>query len=227
MSERSSVEPDSLPIRAAATVVVMRDSAAGLELLLLQRAAALAFYAGAWVFPGGRVDPEDGDLEHGLVDAARNAAVRELMEEAGLTVAPDALRPISRWLTPPGRARRFDTFHFVASAPDQPVKVQPSEVADSRWLTAAAALDAHARGELELPPPTFVTLSVFAPLQSMLEVHAAIAGGAIHYIPRAHAVEGGFVYLYAGDAGYDSGTLDAVGRRHRLHAVGRAWRYER
>ena len=227
MSCPSSVAPDAQAIRAAATVAVMRESAAGLELLLLKRAAALAFYAGAWVFPGGRVDPEDGDLEHGLVDAARTAAVRELEEEAGLRVAPDALRPISRWLTPPGRARRFDTFHFVVSAPDQPVTVQPSEVADHRWLTARAALESHARGELELPPPTFVTLTVFEPLRSMVEVHAAIAGGAIHYIPRAHAVEGGFVYLYDGDAGYESGALDAEGARHRLHAVGRDWRYER
>jgi hypothetical protein len=72
-----------------------------------------------------------------------------------------------------------------------------------------------------------VTLTVFEPLRSMVEVHAAIAGGAIHYIPRAHAVEGGFVYLYDGDAGYESGALDVEGARHRLHAVGRDWRYER
>jgi 8-oxo-dGTP pyrophosphatase MutT (NUDIX family) len=223
----SSLEQDTQPIRPAATVVVMRDAAEDLELLLLKRAAALAFYAGAWVFPGGRVDPGDGDLEHALTDAARRAAVRELEEEAGLTVAPEALRPISRWLTPPGRARRFDTFHFVVPAPDQPVKVQPSEVSDHRWLTARAALAAHAQGELELPPPTFVTLSVFAPLRSIAEVHAAIAGGSVHYIPRAHAVEGGFVYVYAGDAAYESGLLEADGGRHRLHAIGRNWRYER
>jgi len=218
----------ALPIHMAATVVPLRPGGDAPEVLLLQRAAALAFYGGAWVFPGGRIDPEDGDATQDLIAAARRAAVRELAEEAGLSADPDNLVLISRWLTPPGRVRRFDTLHFIAEArPDEPVRVQASEVADYRWLTAARALQLHAAGELELPPPTFVTLTQLAPLQNLQEIRAQLAAAPLHYVPRQHAVENGFVYLYAGDAGYETGDLAAAGARHRLHVLGRDWRYER
>src|SRR5690349_9321778 len=129
---------ESPSIQFAATVVPLRAGATGPEVLLLQRSAALVFYGGAWVFPGGRIDPEDGDAQADLVETGKRAAVRELAEEAGLTVAPDALSLLSRWLTPPGRARRYDTLHFIAHlTTDQPVVVQPSEVAAYRWLTPA------------------------------------------------------------------------------------------
>ena len=47
--------------RPAATVVLLRPGAAGLEVLLTHRPATMAFAAGAHVFPGGRVDPADAD----------------------------------------------------------------------------------------------------------------------------------------------------------------------
>jgi 8-oxo-dGTP pyrophosphatase MutT (NUDIX family) len=229
-----AVAPDpkaDLPIQLAATVVPLRPAAGAPEVLLLQRAAALAFYAGAWVFPGGRIDPEDGDTQHDLVEVGKRAAVRELAEEAGLTVAPDALQLISRWVTPPGRTRRFDTFHFMAQvSPDQPVRVQESEVAAYRWLTAAEALRLHAQAEIELPPPTFVTLTLLAALaatSSIEDIFSALSSQPLHYVPRQHVVDGGFIYLYAPDAGYESGELTAPGVRHRLHVFGREWRYER
>ena len=43
----------------SATIVLLRDAPRGFEMLLLQRAAKLAFHGGAWVFPGGRVDAAD------------------------------------------------------------------------------------------------------------------------------------------------------------------------
>ncbi|MEY2404778.1 MAG: hypothetical protein QOD38_2329, partial [Acidimicrobiaceae bacterium] len=67
----------------AATVVLVRDGAGGLETLMLRRNAHGAF-GGMWVFPGGRVDPDDGEDEIG----ARRAAVRETMEEASLVLDP-------------------------------------------------------------------------------------------------------------------------------------------
>lgn len=215
-------------IHLSATVVALRPAASAPEVLLLQRAAALAFYGGAWVFPGGRVDPEDGDPERELIEVGKRAAVRELAEEAGLDVSVEALTLISRWLTPPGRSRRFDTLHFIAELQtDQPVKVQPSEVAAYRWLTAADALRLHAQGEIELPPPTFVTLTTLAPLRTAAEARSALGTNPEHYIPRQHVVDGGLVYLYRGDAGYESGDLAAPGARHRLHVMGDSWRYER
>ena len=80
--------------RPAATVVIVRDRADGPpDILMMERASTMAFAAGALVFPGGAVDAEDHDLaariDHGLEQdeaAARIAAIRETIEEAGLGV---------------------------------------------------------------------------------------------------------------------------------------------
>jgi len=53
--------PDSaaVPIRHAATVVLLREGGEGLEVLLTRRSAQLEFMGGVWVFPGGRLDDAD------------------------------------------------------------------------------------------------------------------------------------------------------------------------
>src|SRR5262249_5356532 len=106
-----------LPIPSA-TVILLRDGSAGLETLLLRRNSRIAFHGGAWVFPGGRIDPEDypdGIREDDLA-AARQAAVREAWEEAGLSINRDALVWISHWTTPLGRPERYSTWFFSAGA---------------------------------------------------------------------------------------------------------------
>ncbi len=82
--------------RAAATLIVLRDppgATGAAEVLMIERAATMAFAAGAIVFPGGAVDDADralaNSLDHGLARAdaaARVAAIRETIEEAGLLV---------------------------------------------------------------------------------------------------------------------------------------------
>ncbi|MDV3458071.1 NUDIX domain-containing protein [Sphingomonas sp. HF-S4] len=82
-------EPEAIP---AATLIVMRETADGPpELLIVERAKAMSFAGGALVFPGGRVDPGDHVLAATLDGdpderAARIAAVRETIEEAGVAV---------------------------------------------------------------------------------------------------------------------------------------------
>ncbi|MGK6356192.1 NUDIX hydrolase [Sphingomonas sp. DT-207] len=98
-------EPEAIP---AATVIVMRDAASRApELLMVERARAMSFAGGALVFPGGRVDPGDrllAELLEGDPDelAARIAAVRETLEEAGvavgLDVAPGGIADLRRRL---------------------------------------------------------------------------------------------------------------------------------
>lgn len=86
--------PEAAEPIPAATIVVMREGAGAPELLFAERSAALRFAGGALVFPGGRVDPEDvalaarlpGDPEE---TAARIAAIRETIEEAGLPIGLD------------------------------------------------------------------------------------------------------------------------------------------
>ncbi|MGJ3649011.1 NUDIX hydrolase [Sphingomonas sp. GlSt437] len=88
--------PDPIP---AATLVVFREATPAPELLIVERARAMAFAGGALVFPGGRIDPGDRALALELADdgsdiddlAARIAAIRETIEEAGLPVGLSAM----------------------------------------------------------------------------------------------------------------------------------------
>ncbi|MFH1764282.1 MAG: NUDIX domain-containing protein [Gemmatimonadota bacterium] len=98
-------DPPAFP-RPSATLVLLREGRAALEVLLLKRSPRSGFIPGAWVFPGGTVDPEDGDPGifsrlHGITpEIARDrlrpsepeppslaywvAALRETFEETGV-----------------------------------------------------------------------------------------------------------------------------------------------
>ena len=98
-------ETDVVEPRDAATVVLLRDGPNGPEVYLLRRRATMAFAAGMHVFPGGAVDPRDGDggdrwvgplpaawaeafgCEPALAGALVCAAVRETFEESGVLLA--------------------------------------------------------------------------------------------------------------------------------------------
>lgn len=104
MSEETILHPVTgeimPPATAAATIVIFRDNPAGGAplILMVERVKSMAFAGGAVVFPGGKVDPEDfafaERLEHGLEHdeaAARLAAIRETIEEAGLALALEGI----------------------------------------------------------------------------------------------------------------------------------------
>ena len=160
---QEAAEP-ALP-RLAATVVLLRDAAPGCEVLLVRRTPRARFMGGAWVFPGGAVDPGDGEGEAGL----RAAAVREAAEEAGLRLpgGPDALVPFARWITPERLPIRFDTHFFLARAPaGQVPRPDGQEVVGACWLAPRAALAEHAAGQLELVLPTRMVLGQLAAFAS-------------------------------------------------------------
>jgi 8-oxo-dGTP pyrophosphatase MutT (NUDIX family) len=149
--------------RQAASLVLLRDSPDGPEVLLVQRNPAQRFMGGAWVFPGGAVHAEDPD------HAA--AGVRELLEEAGIALPAAAeVVPWSRWITPEQVKVRFDTWFFVAEAPPgaEPTP-DGGECVDARWLRPAAALDAFARDELMLVFPTIKHLEALAGMSSVAD----------------------------------------------------------
>jgi 8-oxo-dGTP pyrophosphatase MutT (NUDIX family) len=156
--------------RPAGTVIVLRGGASALEVLLVQRNPSARFMGGAWVFPGGAVDRDEG---HGD-PALRAAAIRELEEEAGISIAdPAELVPFSRWITPAEVKIRFDTWFFLAPLPaGAEARVDGSEVVDARWSSPTAALEARARGELFLVFPTIKhleQLSVFDSADALLD----------------------------------------------------------
>ena len=97
------------PPRPAATVILLRDGDSGLELLMMRRVEASAFAGGAYVVPGGRVDPADqsahwlshahgidpieANAQFGITEGANGywiAAIRECFEESGLLFATDS-----------------------------------------------------------------------------------------------------------------------------------------
>ncbi len=222
-------EPAPEPVlRPAATVILLRQAQAQFEVLLMQRAAQLAFHGGAWVFPGGRVDPVD-DQDGDALSAAQRAAVREAHEEAGLTLSARELLPFSHWTTPGGLARRFATWFFVARAPaGREVQIDGCEIHDHRWLTPRAALALQRELALELPPPTFVTLSVLARFSALEEVLEHVQGETpAVFVPRPRPHPEGMVSLYQGDSAYDNHDLECPGPRHRLCMFRDGWRYER
>ena len=72
-----------VPVRPAATVMLLRDTGSGLEVFMLRRTANAAFAGGMYVFPGGKVDDSDGEGDEAFVVAA----IRECFEEAGVLLA--------------------------------------------------------------------------------------------------------------------------------------------
>jgi 8-oxo-dGTP pyrophosphatase MutT (NUDIX family) len=256
----SSGDPHLVPVQDAATVVLLRDSdgseptgtpGPGLEVLIMLRNLNSDFVGGAYVFPGGAVDPadypNDGNPNDGAASdgativhtavpegwelAPRVAAVREAFEEAGLLLARrhhqtetvdlheaaaapliegigddgstswrqridageatigelcaaeglvlelDRLLPLSRWTTPLGANRRYDTRFYVTAAPPRQVALHDDvELVATRWIAPSAALAEAAEGTITMIFPTMVTmawLSRFATVAGALE---ALAG---------------------------------------------------
>ena len=95
----------------AATLILVRDRpGAAPELLMVERSGGMAFAAGAWVFPGGRIDEADRRLgEQTAIDPAAVAAIRETVEE---TAVPTALSP-----TPDEKTARALQDALVADTP--------------------------------------------------------------------------------------------------------------
>jgi len=194
--------------RLAASVIVLRGAERGLEVLLVQRNPAARFMGGAWVFPGGSVDPADGEGEPAL----RAAALREAQEEAGIHIEdPARLVPYSRWITPAEVRTRFDTWFFVAHAPDDAVPaVDGAECVDWRWHTPADALAAHRAGELLLVFPTIKHLEQLGTFASASELIAHARGQVVRPVQPRVVVEGEVArVLLPGDAGYDDAGAPA------------------
>jgi 8-oxo-dGTP pyrophosphatase MutT (NUDIX family) len=184
--------------RQAASIIVLRDSPEGPEVLLVQRNPSQRFMGGAWVFPGGAVHPEDPD------HAA--AAVRELREEAGIVLPHDAeVVPWSRWITPEEVKIRFDTWFFVAEAPpSDEATVDGSECVDARWLRPAAALDAFARDKLMLVFPTIKHLEALAQAESVADaLHKARTREVVPVQPKVLIRDQKPVLVLPGEPGYN------------------------
>lgn len=128
------------------------------------------------VFPGGRVDDDDGPLH----DDTRfiHAARREAAEEAHLDLGDTDLRWFDTWLTPSLEARRYLARFFIADvehARSEAARPDGHEAVEGAWMTGPSLLEAWARGELDLPPPTLSILRWLVAVPSASELDAAVA----------------------------------------------------
>jgi 8-oxo-dGTP pyrophosphatase MutT (NUDIX family) len=176
-------------IRSAASVIAVRDAdpaAAGdPEVLVLERGAGSRFLPGYVVFPGGAVEDGDAALASRWFgdprEAARAAAVRELVEEAGLALTrtglvdagdpdsldpvhhapPDAaqLREVARWIAPDEVPVRFDARYYSVLAP-RGLEPAPDggEAVHAWWASPKQLLDEWQAGARKLYWPTYATL---------------------------------------------------------------------
>src|SRR5215208_7918144 len=181
--------------RPAATVIVLRGDDERLEVLLVQRNPAARFMPGAWVFPGGALDGSED---------ARTAGVREVMEEAGVVLAPDALVEFSRWITPKEVRIRFDTLFLLAPAPpDADPRPDGGETVGAGWHAPRDALAAYERGELELVFPTVKTLEQLSGFATAAELLSWAEGRTVEPIVPQVVVEGEVARIVLpGEPGY-------------------------
>ncbi len=222
------------PAIDAATVALVRDGADGIETLMLRKNSKVAF-GGMWVFPGGRVDDEDraaplGDDELG---AHRAAAIREAEEEADVVLPrdPEGIVPLSFWMPPPIEVKRFATWFFVARNPSGPagdVMIDDGEIHESQWARPADLIARRDAGEVQLVPPTWVTLHEFASHETVDALLAHVAAEeSPQFITRADLRGEILVTLWPGDAGYETSDARIEGARNRLTLSDAAWTYER
>lgn len=191
--------PDALPV--AGTVVVMRPTAGGFDVLLMRRPDRGSF-AGGWVFPGGRVEAMDRHPGESVADSARRAAVRETREEVGLDIHD--LVPLSEWQPPAEAPTRIRTWFFLTIAPAQDPVPSASEVAELAWVRPAEALARHGAGEWVLFPPTWVTLHR---LSAFADATSALASGGSAEVFRTRVLDA--AAAPGPSFGWEQGRLDA------------------
>jgi 8-oxo-dGTP pyrophosphatase MutT (NUDIX family) len=182
-AEAPNLGTPSEPRPAASVVLLRRGGKHGdreLEVLLLKRSAEARFMPNVWVFPGGAVDPADGDGEAGY----RACAARELAEEAGIALSEDEeLVLFSRWITPEVVSRRFDAWFFLALAPAHtPPEPDGVETTEAGWFEPGTALEAQASGDLTLAFPTISQLKSLLPFSTSAEAIEAHRGRAVEPI---------------------------------------------
>lgn len=266
--------PVDVPVRDAATVMLLRDGDAGLEVFMLRRNLRSDFVGGAYVFPGGGVDDHDrraeleplcqgrSDAEASrLLDVAAGglaywvAAVRESFEEAGVLLAVDGdgrtirfeapavvdrfaghrravddghrrlvevvaeerlrldvgrMYYFSRWITPVGAPRRYDTRFFVAAAPEaQTYLPDGREAVGECWVRPADALVAHRAGRFEMIFPTVRSLEALARFDAAADVldAAAAMDHVPAVLPRIVEHADGYRILLPDDPGYEDAVI--------------------
>ena len=169
-----AVDPSDREPRATARVVDLDDAAASREHGLAAGGLGFRVAAVRECFEEAGIllarDEHGRPVEHDpTLAAARdqlNAATAsfvELLEARGLAIAASDLRLFSHWQTPMGASRRYNTWFFVAAAPDgEDGAHDDCELVASGWVRPRDALDHHATSRIDLIFPTEMSLRALA-----------------------------------------------------------------
>lgn len=160
--ERSSFVPNAwvFPggIAEALDAELARELADGSELATMRITAARETFEETGVWLGSQVDDADAKRKRLL---AGNLSFRHLLSESTLDL--DSLVWTSRWITPVGLPKRFDTYFFIAkTAGDIEATPEDREAVEVRWVHPADALARHAAGEMQMVFPTLRNLDALA-----------------------------------------------------------------
>jgi 8-oxo-dGTP pyrophosphatase MutT (NUDIX family) len=124
----------------------------------------------------------------------------DVVASEDLLLDTGALHLFSHWITPAGAPRRYDTWFFVAAAPEGHAYLHDdSETVASVWIRPADALAGAERGDLEIIFPTMRNLEQLARFATARELLDAVTASE----PRVVADAGGARILLPGDPGYE------------------------
>ena len=129
----------------------------------------------------GKPPGHEGVLDGMAVDSARKqihdqvVGLDDIIKAQGLLLAPEALLPYARWITPEMEKKRFDTWFFIARMPEgQKPAHDDVELVDSCWMTPASALAQNDAGRLHLMPPTLKTLLELQAFESAEQLFSTV-----------------------------------------------------
>lgn len=216
---------EGAPTIPAATVVLVRENPE-IEVLMLKKNANISF-GGMWVFPGGRIDDvdregvgsDDASSDEDSLEVAKNAAVRETLEETGLKLSSDEFVWFAHWTPPPSTPKRYATWFFLAHLDDDDeINVDGEEILKHQWIRPAEAHARHAAGDIDLAPPTWITLHQLALYERSEQLMAFLRTEPARYYETRIVMNqaGQRVALWEGDTAYITGDADGEGDRHRL-----------
>ena len=195
---------------------------------MLHKTSKIAF-GGMWVFPGGKIDAADYDEERNDNAAARVAAARETEEEAGISIPANKFIWFAHWTPPASTARRFATWFFLSSTDgDHEITVDGGEIQNHQWISPLEALEQHAKGEIDLAPPTWVSLYHLSKFDNIDQAIKRFTGQPPRYYQTRVVKDndGSRVALWDGDAGYPEWDAGTSGARHRLTMSKAGFKFE-
>jgi 8-oxo-dGTP pyrophosphatase MutT (NUDIX family) len=143
----------------------VRDTERGIEIYFSRRPAHFRYFPGAFVFPGGRAEEYDLDL--------RETACREVMEEIGVEIAPEALMLLRETYTARHAGPVYHLFIYCCPFQDEmATSPNPEEVEAEMWLTAPEAL-----GQLDLPYQIMVAVQSISEFDTVEALMRALEHG--------------------------------------------------